>query len=80
MVLNDEALRKEILHEAHRSRFTIHPGGTKMYQDLKRTFWWEGMKREVAEFVSKCMTCQMVKAEWKHPAGLLHPLEIPMWK
>ena len=44
VVLSDVALRKEILQESHRSRFTIHPGGTKMYRDMKRTFWWEGMK------------------------------------
>ena len=51
-------LRKDILDEAHKSRLTVHPGGTKMYQDLKRNFWWEGMKREIAEYVSKCFTCQ----------------------
>ena len=59
---NDE-LRKDILDEAHKSRMTIHPGGTKMYKDLKRNFWWEGMKREVAEYVAKCFTCQQVKVE-----------------
>ena len=80
MVPDDTALRKELLQESHRSRFTIHPGGTKMYRDMRRTFWWEGMKRDVADFMSKCMVCQMVKAERKHPAGLLHPLEIPVWK
>ena len=80
VVLEDEELRKEILRESHRSRFTIHPGGNKMYRDMKRTYWWEGMKKDVADFVSQCMTCQMVKAERKHPAGLLHPLEIPVWK
>ncbi|KAL5721369.1 Mre11 complex subunit Nbs1 [Ranunculus cassubicifolius] len=80
LVPNDVALRKEILQESHHSRFTIHPGGTKMYRDMKRTFWWEGMKRDVSDFVSKCMVCQMVKAERKHPAVLLHPLEIPVWK
>ena len=57
VVQEDPKLRKEILQESHRSRFTIHPGGTKMYHDMKRTFWWEGMKREVAEFVSRCVVC-----------------------
>jgi hypothetical protein len=71
VVLIDLELRKEILQESHRSRFTIHPGGTKMYRDMKRTFWWEGMKREVAEFVSRCVVCQMVKAERRKPPGLL---------
>ena len=46
VVLDDAALRKELLQESHRSRFTIHPGGTKMYRDMRRTFWWEGMKRD----------------------------------
>ena len=53
-----EELKKEVLDEAHRSRYTIHPGGTKMYHDLKRTFWWEGMKRDVGEYVSKCIVYQ----------------------
>ena len=56
-------IMKDILEEAHRSRLIVHPGGTKMYKDLKMTFWWDGMKREVAKFVSECLTCQQVKAE-----------------
>ena len=80
VVPDDPLLRREILQESHRSRFTIHPGGTKMYRDMKRTFWWEGMKRDVAEFVSQCMVCQMVKPERRKPPGLLHPLDIPVWK
>ena len=59
---------------------TIHPGGDKMYKDIKRTFFWSGMKQDVADFVSKCMTCQRVKAEQKKPGGLLYPLEVPQWK
>ena len=62
-VPNDDALRLDILEEAHRSRFLIHPGVTKMYQDLKRTYWWIGMKRDVVDFVSKCQTCQLIKAQ-----------------
>ncbi|XP_059671067.1 uncharacterized protein LOC132316607 [Cornus florida] len=73
-------LKREILEEAHHSRYTVHPGGTKMYHDLKRQFWWEGMKRDVAEFVSRCLTCQRVKAEHQRPAGLLQPLPVPEWK
>ena len=73
-------LRKDILDEAHKSRLTVHPGGTKMYQDLKRNFWWEGMKREIAEYVSKCFTCQQVKADHQKPSGLLQPLPVPQWK
>ncbi|KAL4034989.1 hypothetical protein IC575_003663 [Cucumis melo] len=56
----------------------MHPGSTKMYQDLKRVYWWRNMKREVAEFVSRCLVCQQVKAP--RPAGLLQPLSIPEWK
>ena len=56
-------LKNEILQEAHNSRFSIHPGSTKMYRDLKQNFWWPNTKREVAEWVTKCYTCQKVKAE-----------------
>ncbi|KAK1424176.1 hypothetical protein QVD17_19496 [Tagetes erecta] len=73
-------LRKGILDEAHKSRYSIHPGGTKMYQDLKRDYWWPGMKREVEAYVSKCLTCLQVKAEHQKPYGKIQPLEIPEWK
>ncbi|XP_016169017.1 uncharacterized protein LOC107611623 [Arachis ipaensis] len=73
-------LRQSILEKAHKSRFSIHPGSTKMYQDLKTMFWWPGMKNDVALHVSKCLTCQKVKIEHQRPAGTLQPLEIPQWK
>ncbi|XLU29618.1 hypothetical protein S245_065684, partial [Arachis hypogaea] len=73
-------LRHNILEEAHKSGFSIHPGSTKMYQDLKTMFWWPGMKNDVALHVSKCLTCQKVKIEHQKPAGTLQPLEIPQWK
>jgi transposase InsO family protein len=79
-VPNIEDLRKKILEEAHRSSYTIHPGSTKMYKDLKENYWWEGMKRDVAEFVSKCLICQQVKAEHQRPAGLFQRIDIPEWK
>ena len=79
-VPEDAELRKQILEEAHRSKFTIHPGGNKMYQDLKRVFWWNGMKKDVAEFVSRCLTCQKVKAEHQRPSGLMQKIGIPQWK
>ena len=66
-VLNDNDLRKSILEEAHSGSFAIHPGSTKMYQDLKMSFWWSGMKRDVSEFVTKCLVCQRVKAEHQVP-------------
>ena len=79
-VPDKEELRREILEEAHCAAYAMHPGSTKMYQDLKAHYWWKGMKKDVAEYVSKCLTCQQVKAEHRHPAGLLQSLPIPEWK
>ena len=73
-------LRKSILEEAHSGSFAIHPGSTKMYRDFKMSFWWSGMKRDVSEFVTKCLVCQRVKAEHQVPSGLLQPIRIPEWK
>ena len=56
--------------EFHWSRFAVHPGGTKMYQDLRRQCYWSGMKRHVGDFLRRCLTCQQVKAEHQKPAGL----------
>ena len=64
-------LREEILREFHCSRFSVHPGGTKMYQNLRRQYYWSGMKRHVGDFVRRCLTCQQVKTEHQKPAGLL---------
>ena len=79
-VLDGNDLRKAILEEAHNGSFAIHPGSTKMYQDLKMSFWWSGMKRDVSEFVTKCLVCQRVKAKHQVPLGLLQPIKIPVWK
>ena len=68
------------MEEAHSSAYVMHPGSTKMYKTLKDHYWWRGMKREIAEFVSKCLTCQQIKIEHQKPAGLLQPLSIPEWK
>ena len=73
-------LRKSILEEAHSGSFAIHPGSIKMYRDLKMSFWWSGMKRDVSEFVTKCLVCQRVKVEHQVPSGLLQPIRIPEWK
>ena len=70
-------LRKELLEEAHYSAYSVHPGSTKMYHTLKDTYWWNGMKKDVAEFVTKCLTCQQVKLEHQRQGGLLQPLPIP---
>ncbi|KAL0291128.1 UNVERIFIED_CONTAM: Transposon Ty3-I Gag-Pol polyprotein [Sesamum radiatum] len=75
-----EELRTEIMHEAHYAPYAMHPGSTKMYRDLRPYYWWPTMKKDVAEFVARCLTCQQVKAEHQAPAGKLHPLTIPEWK
>ncbi|KAA3461755.1 DNA/RNA polymerases superfamily protein [Gossypium australe] len=59
------------------SPYAMHPGGSKMYLDLREQFWWSGLKGKVTEFVSKCLTCQQVKAEHQLPSGLLQPVKIP---
>ncbi|KAK1649149.1 hypothetical protein QYE76_066954 [Lolium multiflorum] len=79
-VPSDSELKQVILKEAHDTLYSIHPGGTKMYQDLKEQFWWHGMKREIRSYIAKCDICQRVKAEHQRPAGLLQPLQIPEWK
>jgi hypothetical protein len=73
-------LREKILQEAHDSAYSIHPGSTKMYQDLKERYWWYGMKRDVAAHVALCDVCQRVKAKHQRPAGLLQPLKVLEWK
>jgi hypothetical protein len=72
-VPEDQSIRQGILREAHESAYSIHPGSTKMYLDLKQKYWWVGMKRDVAEYVAVCDTCQRA-------AGLLQPMKIPEWK
>ena len=79
-VLEVKSIRGSILREAHDSDYSIHPGSTKMYLDLKERYWWYGLKRDVAEHVAICDTCQRVKAEYHRPAGLLQPMKIPEWK
>ncbi|GKC61605.1 putative reverse transcriptase domain-containing protein [Tanacetum coccineum] len=70
-------LRALIMHESHKSKYLIHPGLDKMYQDLKKLYWWPNIKAEIATYVSKCMTCAKVKAEYQKPSGLLVQLVIP---
>ena len=72
--------RQIIRDEAHNSAYSIHPGSTKMYMDLKQKYLWNGMKADIARFVARCDTCQRIKAEHQKPAGLLQPLPIPVWK
>jgi hypothetical protein len=79
-VPNLKHLKELILREAHDLAYSIHPGSTKMYKDLKTRYWWYGMKRDIAESVPLCDTCQRVKAEHQRPARLLQPLKILEWK
>ncbi|KAI3795130.1 hypothetical protein L1987_37776 [Smallanthus sonchifolius] len=73
-------LRTFIMNEAHKTRYSIHPGADKMYMDLRTQYWWPGMKKDIALYVSKCLTCLKVKAEHQRPSGLLEQPEIPVWK
>ncbi|GJV39805.1 putative reverse transcriptase domain-containing protein, partial [Tanacetum coccineum] len=73
-------VRKLIMDEAHTSRYSVHPGADKMYYDLRDLYWWPGMKREISEYVSKCLTCSKIKAEHQKPSGLHQQPEIPEWK
>jgi hypothetical protein len=80
VVLKKEALKKKIMDEAHTLRYSIHPGSTKMYHDLRQQFWWTQMKLETARYVFECDTCRKVKVDYMNPRGLLQPLSIPEWK
>ena len=72
--------RRQVMGEAHSARYSIHPGSTKMYHDLRCLYWWDGMKKDIAEFVAQCPNCQQVKIEHQKPGGLLQEIEIPTWK
>ncbi|GJX50790.1 putative reverse transcriptase domain-containing protein [Tanacetum coccineum] len=69
-------IRKLIMDEAHTSRYLVHPGADKMYYDLKDLYWWSSMKKDIAEYVSKCLTCSQIKVEHQKPSGLLSQPEI----
>ncbi|GJS06656.1 putative reverse transcriptase domain-containing protein [Tanacetum coccineum] len=73
-------LRTVIMHESHKSKYSIHPGSDKMYQDMKMLYWWPNMKADIATYVSKCLTYAKVKAEHQRPSGLLVQPKIPEWK
>jgi Integrase zinc binding domain len=76
----DPSIKEIILSEAHEFGYAIHPGEVKMYQDLKKYFWWPTMKREVTEFVRRCQVCQQVKVGRQKITGLLQPLPRPKGK
>ncbi|GJR62655.1 putative reverse transcriptase domain-containing protein [Tanacetum coccineum] len=73
-------LRTVIMHESHKSKYSIYPGSDKMYQDIKKLYWWPNMKANIATYVSKCLTCAKVKSEHQRPSGLLVQPDIPQWK
>ena len=73
-------LTRLIMEEAHSSRYSIHPGATKMYLDLKQHYWWCRMKRDIVYFVSRCLNCQQVKYEHQNPGGMTQRMPIPEWK
>nr|GEW01868.1 putative reverse transcriptase domain-containing protein [Tanacetum cinerariifolium] len=73
-------IRDMIMHESHKSNYFIYPGSDKMYQHLKKLYWWPNMKADFATFVSKFLTCAKVKAEHQKPSGLLQQPEILKWK
>ena len=79
-VPNDEKLREKVLKKHHCTSFAVHPGGMKMYQDIRKQYWWKGMKADVAKFVAKCLTCQLVKAKHQKSIGKLQSLLISKWK
>ena len=73
-------LKREVMDECHKSKISVHPGVNKMYHDLKHTFWWKAMKRDISIYVARCPTCQQVKSDQRKLAGLLQPLGVPGWK
>ncbi|KAA0061889.1 DNA/RNA polymerases superfamily protein [Cucumis melo var. makuwa] len=79
-VPNISELKNAILEEAHSSAYAMHPGSTKMYRTLKKTYWWSGMKQKIAEYVDRCLICQQVKPVRQRPGGFLNPLPVPEWK
>jgi hypothetical protein len=80
VIPKDHELRNKLMDKAHLSKLSIHPGSSKMYQELRSRYWWTKMKKEIAAYVARCDTCCRVKALHMKPAGLLQPLSMPDWK
>ncbi|XP_070022880.1 uncharacterized protein [Nicotiana sylvestris] len=79
-VPNVDGMRETILEDAHSLRYSIHPGVTKMYCNLRKHYWWRRMKKDIVEYVARCLNCQQVKYEHQRPGGLLQQMSIPEWK
>ncbi|GKB38243.1 putative reverse transcriptase domain-containing protein [Tanacetum coccineum] len=75
-ILHFGDLRALIMHESHKSKYSIHPGSDKMYQDLKKLYWWPNMKAKIATYVSKCLTCAKVKVEYQKPSVTIPTLKL----
>ncbi|GJW89033.1 putative reverse transcriptase domain-containing protein [Tanacetum coccineum] len=73
-------VRTLIMNEAHKLKYSVHPGADKMYYYFRDTYWWLGMKKDTVVYVSRCLTCLKVNAEHQRPSGLLQQPEIPEWK
>ncbi|GKD30829.1 putative reverse transcriptase domain-containing protein [Tanacetum coccineum] len=73
-------VRTLIMDEAHKSKYSVHPGADKMHYDLRDRYWWPRIKKDIAEYVTKCLTCLKVKAEQKRPSGLLQQPKIHVCK
>ena len=73
-------LRQHIISEAHNSRYSIHRGSTKMYCDLRVVYWWNGMKRDIANSVSQCPNCQQFRVEYQKSGGMTQEINSPTWK
>ena len=75
-----EDLRKLIMEEAHCSAYAMHLGSIKMYPTIKENYWWSGMKKDIADFMSRCLVCQQMKTEHQKPPRPIYPLTISEWK
>ena len=73
-------LRRDIMEEAHSFAYAMHLDSTKMYKTLKKHYWWNGMKKEIVGFISRCLTCQQVTADHQRPVGKIQLFPIPVWK
>ncbi len=79
-VPNSGELRKTVLQEMNNVPYARHPGYQKTLAAVRKEYFWPGMKKDIANYIARCMECQRVKVEHRHPAGLLQPLPIPEWK
>ena len=70
-------MTQKVMQEAHDTPLSIHPGSTKMYQDIRQRFWWSNMKQDIAQYVAECDVCRRIKAEHQNLPELCNPLLFP---